>query len=254
MKISRRKFIEAAIFIGAAPRALAQLVGVEASSKDNKIWSLIEEEPVTFIVGEGGTLDLPYSVGPSNRFEAYDLWTQGETPSQKVLIEVVEQINSGFEAVRRWKESNFLYLEDFDQDDWEEEDLADYAQYLAYSDWVDDLDDSEQAITFIKRLSAKHLNELALYMTKWAESGDYGPEEWEEFHYPASGQDYAFRFFNMQDFALSEALGVKVVEGDRPGSNYYAAELRISAEDANSRAAGHGIPVRFEQQAGQIGA
>ena len=89
-------------------------------------------------------------------------------------------------------------------------------------------------------------------MRQWAGSRDFGPEEWEEFDYPASGQDYAFRFFNMQDFAVAEALGVKVIEGDRPGSNYYAAELNIPIEEANVRAVGRRIPVRFKRQADQV--
>ena len=42
-----------------------------------------------------------------------------------------------------------------------------------------------------------------------------------------------------------ETLGVDVVEGEHPGSTYYAAELRGDIEEANRAAEAAGIPVRF---------
>ena len=63
---------------------------------------------------------------------------------------------------------------------------------------------------------------------------------------PASGDDYAFRFFHDHFPGDPEALlGVIVVEGDRPGSTYYAAELTVPVAEANRRAEEAGIPIRF---------
>jgi hypothetical protein len=44
---------------------------------------------------------------------------------------------------------------------------------------------------------------------------------------------------------ICEELGVVIVEGDRPGSTYFAAELRQSIPDANRAAARLGLPFRF---------
>ena len=40
-------------------------------------------------------------------------------------------------------------------------------------------------------------------------------------------------------------LGVEQIEGDRPGSTYYAAELRGDIDEANRAAEAAGIAVRF---------
>jgi hypothetical protein len=45
-----------------------------------------------------------------------------------------------------------------------------------------------------------------------------------------------------------EALGVEIVEGEHPGSTYYAAELRGDLGAANRVAVERGIPVRFLRQ------
>lgn len=46
---------------------------------------------------------------------------------------------------------------------------------------------------------------------------------------------------------LTEELGIKIVEGEHPGSTYYAAELRVPVEDANEAAARLELPFRFRQ-------
>jgi hypothetical protein len=66
------------------------------------------------------------------------------------------------------------------------------------------------------------------------------PEGW-------SGQCRALSFFQDQEFAMLKALGIVVVEGDRPGSSYYAAELRGSIDDANAAAAKLELPFRFRR-------
>ena len=42
-----------------------------------------------------------------------------------------------------------------------------------------------------------------------------------------------------------ETLGVDVIEGEHPGSTYYAAELRGDIDEANRAAKKIGLPVRF---------
>lgn len=56
----------------------------------------------------------------------------------------------------------------------------------------------------------------------------------------------AYRFFNNMPFADLRTLGVKVIEGEFPGSTYFEAELRIPIEEANARAEAAGIDIRFK--------
>ena len=56
------------------------------------------------------------------------------------------------------------------------------------------------------------------------------------------------KLLRYRDAARQEQLGgVVIVDGDRPGSNYIAAELKSSVEDANKAAERLGLPIRFAE-------
>lgn len=59
----------------------------------------------------------------------------------------------------------------------------------------------------------------------------------------------AYGFFLNQDFSILKALGVVIVEGEHPGSSYYAAELRLDVTEANYAAAALDLPIRFREVA-----
>ena len=56
----------------------------------------------------------------------------------------------------------------------------------------------------------------------------------------------AYRFFSSMDYADLKTLGIKVIEGECPGSTYYEAELAIPIEEANAQAEAAGIDIRFK--------
>lgn len=56
----------------------------------------------------------------------------------------------------------------------------------------------------------------------------------------------AYRFFSAMDYADIRTLGVKVIEGEFPGSTYFEAELQLPIDEANARAEAAGIPIRFK--------
>lgn len=70
---------------------------------------------------------------------------------------------------------------------------------------------------------------------------------WEDDYLPdrATGQGAAFEYFEGAEFEVLEAVGIQVIEGDRPGSNYIAAELHMPFEEANVIAEEHGWSLRF---------
>jgi hypothetical protein len=75
------------------------------------------------------------------------------------------------------------------------------------------------------------------------------PVEWEE-DMPdnATAQGSAMSFFNNEDPATLDRLGVWIVEGDRPGSTYYAAELKTNVKEANEIAEKLGLSYRFRKK------
>jgi hypothetical protein len=80
------------------------------------------------------------------------------------------------------------------------------------------------------------------------------PVDWDEMEWFSnsgwSGQSLAMSFFEDLPFDVRNALGVEIVEGDHPGSTYFAAELRNEVEAANREARRLGVPVRFKESGG----
>lgn len=62
----------------------------------------------------------------------------------------------------------------------------------------------------------------------------------------APSDDDAMRFFEQLDGDDCELLGVDIVEGEHPGSSYYAAELTLSVEEANAIAEQLGLRIYFK--------
>lgn len=79
-----------------------------------------------------------------------------------------------------------------------------------------------------------------------AEPADYLQFEWFPMSYGGQGQ--AKVFFEDLDPNTLDALGVVIIEGEHPGSTYYAAELRQDIDDANTVAEELGLPFRFRPE------
>lgn len=75
---------------------------------------------------------------------------------------------------------------------------------------------------------------------------------WEGEHLPkdATAQGAALEFFHNMAGSDLDTLGVTIVEGEHPGSTYYAAELMSDIDAANKAAENAGIPVRFKKRKG----
>ena len=71
---------------------------------------------------------------------------------------------------------------------------------------------------------------------------------WESWPSGWSSQGRALSFFESIDADVVNALGVVIIEGDHPGSSYFAAELHASFEDANAAAKKLKLPFRFREQ------
>jgi len=59
------------------------------------------------------------------------------------------------------------------------------------------------------------------------------------------GQGQALTFFEQLPHETLDALGVVIVEGDHPGSTYYAAKLTSDMDTANEVASMLELPFRF---------
>ena len=72
---------------------------------------------------------------------------------------------------------------------------------------------------------------------------DWGESDWFDEYW--SGQSAALGMFSNLDGHILKALGVVIVEGEHPGSSYYAAELRADIVQVNLKAQELGLDFRF---------
>jgi len=74
--------------------------------------------------------------------------------------------------------------------------------------------------------------------------GDYFPSQY-------SSVAVAKEYFEALDYETLNALGVDIIEGEHPGSTYYAAELRQDIDHANQVARDMGLDFRFRSLTAQ---
>ena len=88
---------------------------------------------------------------------------------------------------------------------------------------------------WLDELTKKEFTEVITYIKSWLEE-DYDAYEFDEFDNrmvdASCGYDAAFKFFE-NEHELCEKIDIYIVEGDRPFSNYLAAEIYSSVEQAN---------------------
>jgi hypothetical protein len=72
---------------------------------------------------------------------------------------------------------------------------------------------------------------------------------WEDDYLPKNSTSHgaALDFFQNMDEGDLDVIGVVIIEGEHPGSTYYAAELELDLDTANAAAAQAGIPIRFHR-------
>lgn len=152
--------------------------------------------------------------------------------------------------------------------------LASHFSILAadhLSDIEDELDADDNTLGFVERrrlafLAAALRDDPDTGWRDWVEhEGDPGlagfreiiqdwldeDVDWDEaesFDSCWSGQSAALGFFSDLDAKVRKALGVVIIEGDRPGSSYYAAELRGDIAHANQTAQALGLAFRFRAE------
>jgi hypothetical protein len=71
-----------------------------------------------------------------------------------------------------------------------------------------------------------------------------GKEAAEQF----SGVALAKKYFECLDYKTLDGIGVQIIEGDHPGSSYYAAVLRQDIDYVNQVARDLGLTFRFRQE------
>lgn len=104
--------------------------------------------------------------------------------------------------------------------------------------------DAEQLAEFIKTAPQPIISKLKASAISWLRA-DPEFEEGGHFAMPANAQDAAFQHFSAVDSETLDLLNIEIVEGEHPGSTYYAAELRCDVEEANRISREHDLGYLF---------
>ena len=200
-----------------------------------------------FEVADGGTLRMANYAEAETRAEFYDYVASFWSRSPKDLAEAMDECQPLAWAVHSIY-SDFrdeLQTELQDAEGAGSESKRKLATLNARLEALPE-EPGEGAADWLLGLTSKQFKDRVVpVIEKWFSE----PPDWafEDDYLPESGtaQGAALEFFRDMAADDLETLGIDVVEGEHPGSTYYAAELRGDIDEANRAAEAAGIPVRF---------
>ena len=217
--MNRREFLQSiAAFATSVALPLDSIASAPESVID-QIWAAALDSPTIFYVNEYGALSCDaVETYPATRKELLDYQ---EVATREELLSFARDNAAGADFLEcEHSDPRWFYGDDSVPENWEawlataDDDTVD-ALIEKMNDWINDTPDERDY-----------------------ESADLGGY---------SGRGHALRFFR-DDFEYGDDFNIVVVEGDCPGSSYFAAELRMSIADANDLAEGLGLPIRFADQ------
>lgn len=236
LEINRRTFLQALIAAGAS-----DILPAKASKAHvDKVWAEAQANPWFFEVNDYGTI--------ADEGQEDQLWAEIfdiDTKTIKTVEDLIYTLNTciplqSYFNVLAWDEIDELKNE------------AELAGGLALSDIqkkIDALEEYDEPWQpFIEMNGGADIAAHVQKIEQWPKE----PIEWEKsewFPRNVGRQGKALSFFNNQPIELLNLFGVVIIEGEHPGSSYFAAELRNGIDQANEGAEALGLPFRFKKEA-----
>jgi hypothetical protein len=227
--MNRREFLKALLSLGAVIavplNALASLdtapqtVIDDAWRKTAGSWGLFE-------VSEFGTLSYANFETPQTRREGY--WYADASDLELNDIDSHGALRDGVQGLYR----NHLLTREHNPDTLEGSPRLDRLVEDGWGKWFKNARGDDRA-------------DIERIIEDWLDDEIDWNNEWEHLYKSGTGQGAAYDHFLSEDSDVMDALSIVVVEGDCPGSSYFAAELHISPEEANEIAEHHGWQIRF---------
>jgi len=247
--ISRRHFLKLASGIGLGI-AIAPLK-LEAASANalNRMWQQANQAPLLFDVTEYGTLSVADYPDPKVRRDAFDLppgWDENPSDLALAVGSCIPLSWLAADLHREALETKYQQAHDSlleligcpgavmkimanTRKNWGDSDCP-----VVIQDWLENLceADFEDAVAAVK---------------DWLDTEPNWTSEYEYFDDWAHGQRAALNFFRDVDLDSLSGINIDIVEGEHPGSTYYAAELVMEPDEANAIALRESIPMRFRR-------
>lgn len=235
MQISRRGFLLSLIALGAA-YALPENATAE---QVDKVWQEALKKPWYFEVNGWGTITDPDVDEAQTWEDVFEHIWPGGIRTWKDVISVVEgcwPLESHFQTLASDEADRLAHLLP--------QQLGSKGRKLLAALEADPDDGWRD---WVEIEGSKGVDRFQAAIEDWlGEPADYSQSESFPINHGSQGQAKAF--FERMDWETLKALGVVIVEGDHPGSTYYAAELKNSIEEANEVAEELGLPFRFRPE------
>lgn len=239
--LNRRDLLAGLIGIGAAIALRVTLAEASAAEID-AIWVEQISAPYYFEIADYGTIVVSTWKYPKRRSELFFI----DTARIKTAGDLIREVDG-----------NWLIGDLFEQ-------FAANESQDAQDNLDDESDDQLERTRLKARIAAIEtrgwaglvrfegdvgLPRFVALLDEWlaGSASEVDTEFWPR-HFGPQGE--ALGFFEALDREIREALGVVIVDGDQPGSSYFAAELRNDIADANRVAAQIGLPFMFRQEGG----
>ena len=215
--MNRRDFLKSLAAIGVALTVPFEALTAAPDSVIDSAWQAALDSPATFYVGEYGTLSTDAELYyPSTRAEMLQL---DAVCNYDDLVSLAHDECGVASLIEDW--------------------MTDDQDGVAHpeSDWT----------KWIARADEDTVGALITRTNNWLDAEpDSG--DWESATIRGNtGQGSALHFFR-DVFDESDMFNIVIIEGDCPGSSYFAAELQMGIDEANVLAAEYDIPMRFAQQ------
>lgn len=225
--MNRREFLKSLLAFGVAvalPIDLATASGAPTfnidTATDAEVDAILDSGAYDFEVNNYGTISFAEFVEPTTRAEAYG-YSVDQLQNINDLQSFADSTTLNYRLQTIYK--NTLNRAPRDQD---------------YG-WID----------WLKRSPSKNRKLIYDEVERYLEEAPDYSAEWESLPDTANAQGAAYQFFHSEDWDLLDQLGIVIVDGEHPGSSYFAAELRVPVAEANQRPNALAVAYRFKAEA-----
>ena len=238
--MDRRFFLQSLVALGAGWQLTPAIAKADSAAVDDA-WKQQLANPTEFAVDNCGTIWMPGVRDIEYRHQAFHVRVTQGMPAAELAREVAAcdaLANHLCSVCERELET----LGD-------QGDSACKARFRSLERRVNRQKNGEEWRAWLDQRAADgRVDEAVSEITDWLAGGLDEPD----FPYlcrTSGPQGEAMDFFEAMRHEDLEALGVAIVEGDHPGSTYFAAELRIEIDAANAQARKLGWPILFMEGA-----
>jgi hypothetical protein len=225
--MDRRTFLKTLASLGASI-ALPINLAAASSEEIDVAWKAATEAWGLFEVNDYGTLSYANYEEPKTRRDAYSFVGASDFDANEIERHwaLNERLKDRYrEALIEAAETD-ITVEEIDYD------VIETQVDESWADWFDKASEQERVA-------------IDADIEAWLDEEPDWSNEWEHIYKTGTAQGAAYDHFLREDTEVMDTLDIVIIEGDCPGSSYFAAELHMPIDEANRIAEELGWEIRF---------